>query len=75
MIRKLLKKICLKVKWNGKSTQTLFKTNIGTSQGNELSPILFTVSLEAALRTLELKVTAHINLDHSYTNHSHQQKW
>ena len=68
MIRKLLTNTCLKVRWNGKSTQTPFKTNIGIPQGDGLSPILFTIYLEAALRTFKFKVTNHIKLDHSYTN-------
>ena len=68
MIRKLLTNTCLKVRWNGKSTQTSFETNIGIPQGDGLSPILFTIYLEAALRTFKSKVTNHIKLDHSYTN-------
>ena len=68
MIKKLLENTCLKVSWNDKSTQTPFETNIGIPQGDGLSPILFTIYLEAALRTLKSKVTSHIKLDHSYTN-------
>ena len=68
MIRKLLTNYCLKVRWNGKSTQTPFEANIGILQGDGLSPILFTIYLEAALRTFKSKVTNHIKLDHSYTN-------
>ena len=68
MIRKLLTNTCLKVRWNGKSTQTPFETNIGIPQEDGLSPILFTINLEAALRTFKSKVTNHINLDHSYSN-------
>ena len=45
-----------------------FEINIGISQGNGLSSILFTIYLEAALRTSKSKVTNHIKLDHSYTN-------
>ena len=68
MIRKLLTNFCLKVRWNGKSTQTSFETNIGIPQGDGLTPILFTIYLEATLRTFKSKVTNHIKLDHSYTN-------
>ena len=68
MIRKLLTNTCLKVRWNGKNTQTPFETNIGISQGDGLLPILFTIYLEAALRNFKSKVTNHIKLDHSYTN-------
>ena len=50
------------------STQTPFETNIGIPRGNGPSHILFTVSLEAALRTFKSKVTNYIKLDHSYTN-------
>ena len=65
MIRKLLTNTCLKVRWNGKSTQTPFETNIGIPQGDGLLPILFTIYLEAALRTFKSKVANHIKLDHS----------
>ena len=58
----------MKVRWNGKSIQTPFETNIGIPQGDGLSPILFTIYLEAALRTFKSKVTNHIKLDHRYTN-------
>ena len=68
MIRKLLTNFCPKVRRNGKSTQTPFETNIGIPQGDGLSPILFTIYLEAALRTFKSKVTNHIKLDHNYTN-------
>ena len=68
IIRKLLTNTCLKVRWNGKSTQTPFETNIRIPQVDGLSPILFTIYLEAALRTFKSKVTNHIKLDHSYTN-------
>ena len=67
MIKKLLTNTCLKVRWNEKSTQTPFETNIGISQGDGLSHILFTY-LKAALRLFKSKVTNHIKLDHSYTN-------
>ena len=62
MTRKLLTNICLKVSWNGKSIQTPFETNIGIPQRDGLSPILFTIYLEAALRTFKSKVTNHIKL-------------
>ena len=68
MIKKLLTNTCLKVRWNGKSTQTPFETNIGIPQGDGLSPIFFTIYLEAALRTFKSKVTNYLKLDHSYTN-------
>ena len=68
MIRKLLTNTCLKVRWNHKNTQASFETNIGIPQGDGLSPILFTIYLEAALRTFKSKVTNYIKLDHSYTN-------
>ena len=38
MIRKLLTNTCLKVRWNGKSTQTSFETNIGIPQGDVSHP-------------------------------------
>ena len=68
MIRKFLRNTCLKIRWNGKSTQTPFETKIGIPQGDGLSPILFTIYLEAALCTFKSKITNHIKLDHSYTN-------
>ena len=68
MIKKLLTNTCFKVRWNGKSTQTPFETKIGILQGDGLSLILFTIYLEAALRTFKSKVTNHTKLDHSYTN-------
>ena len=68
MIRKLLTNTRLKVRWNGNSTQTFFETNIGILQGDGLSPILFTIYLEAALGTFKSKVKNHIKLDHSHTN-------
>ena len=68
MTRKLLTNTCLKVRWNGRSTQTPFETNIGIPQGDGLSPILFKIYLEAALRTFKSKVTNHMKLGHSYTN-------
>ena len=52
------------VKWIGRSTKPLLKL----PQGDKLSPILFTVYLEAALRIFMSKVTNHVKLNHSYTH-------
>ena len=65
MIKKLLTNICLKKRWSGKSTQTPFETNRGILQVDGLSPILFTVYLEAALLAFKSKITNNIKLDHS----------
>ncbi|GFR74767.1 endonuclease-reverse transcriptase [Elysia marginata] len=46
----LLSKTTLDVKINGTSTTQLFTTNVGTPQGDSLSPVLFIVYLENALR-------------------------
>ena len=59
MIRKLLTNTCSQVKLNGKSTQTPFETGIGIPQKDGVSPILFTIYLETALRNFSSKVTNH----------------
>ena len=51
LIRILLANTSVRVCFNGILTES-FTTNIGTPQGDGLSPILFAVYLEAALREL-----------------------
>ncbi|GFS02259.1 endonuclease-reverse transcriptase [Elysia marginata] len=46
----LLSKTTLDAKINGTNTTQLFTTNVGTPQGDSLSPVLFIVYLENALR-------------------------
>ncbi|GFS00036.1 endonuclease-reverse transcriptase [Elysia marginata] len=50
IVQFLLCKTTLDVKINGINTTQLFTTNVGTPQGDSLSPVLFIVYLENALR-------------------------
>ena len=50
IIRFLLSNTTISVKVNGSSKPLPFKSNIGVPQGDGLSPVLFTIYLEAALR-------------------------
>ncbi|GFR89314.1 retrovirus-related Pol polyprotein LINE-1 [Elysia marginata] len=50
IVQFLLSKTTLDVKINGTNTTQLFTTNVGTPQGDSLSPVLFIVYLENALR-------------------------
>ncbi|GFO45117.1 very-long-chain enoyl-coa reductase [Plakobranchus ocellatus] len=49
IIRFLLSETTIDVKINGANDPMPFTTNIGTTQGDSLSPVLFTVYLEHAL--------------------------
>lgn len=55
MIRVLLSNTSLKIRFNGIITDA-FNSNIGSPQGDALSPILFAIYLEYALRLLREKV-------------------
>jgi len=55
MIRLLLSNTSLKVRFNGIVTDA-FNSNIGSPQGDALSPILFAIYLEHALRLLRGQV-------------------
>ncbi|GFR69344.1 endonuclease-reverse transcriptase [Elysia marginata] len=57
IVQFLLSKTTLDVKINGTSTTQLFTTNVGTPQGDSLSPVLFIVYLENALRNARSKET------------------
>ncbi|GFS10574.1 very-long-chain enoyl-CoA reductase [Elysia marginata] len=50
IVQFLLSKTTLDVKINGTNTTQLFTTNVGTPQGDSLSPVLFIVYSENALR-------------------------
>ena len=50
MIRFLLSNTTINIKINGSTEKHPFKSNIGIPQGDGLSPVLFTIYLEAALR-------------------------
>ena len=50
IIRFLLSNTTINIKSNGASKQMPFKSNVRVLQGDGLSPMLFTVYLEAALR-------------------------
>ena len=52
MIRYLLSNTIVKPKINRASVETEFRSNIGTPQGDSISPILFTIYLEKALREI-----------------------
>lgn len=54
LIRALLVNTSLQVQFNGVMTEP-FVTNIGSPQGDALSPILFAIYLEAALRELRAR--------------------
>jgi hypothetical protein len=58
LIRVLLANTSLKVKVNGVDSDA-FKSNIGSPQGDALSPILFSIYLEHAVRKLQGKVGLH----------------
>ena len=50
LVRFLLSETWINTKVNGATTQTPFLSNIGTPQGDSLSPVLFVVYLEHALK-------------------------
>ena len=50
IIRFLLSNTTINIKINGATKQMPFNSNVGVPQGDGLSPVLFTVYLEAALR-------------------------
>lgn len=68
LIKLLLNKTSLQIK-SGKKIGSKFQTDIGVPQGDGLSPILFTILLDAALRKVEEKL-AHLRgrtVDHNYS--------
>ncbi|GFR64602.1 very-long-chain enoyl-CoA reductase [Elysia marginata] len=52
IIRYLLSNTELSIKLKGSSKRESFKSNIGTPQGDSLSPVLFIVYLEHALKNI-----------------------
>ncbi|GFR81412.1 very-long-chain enoyl-CoA reductase [Elysia marginata] len=52
IIQSLLSNTTLKVKISGANTEEPFLTNIGTPQGDSLSPVLFIIDLEQALKNV-----------------------
>ncbi|GFS21666.1 very-long-chain enoyl-CoA reductase [Elysia marginata] len=52
IIQCLLSETTLDVKVNGSTLETPFTTNIGTPQGDSLSPVLFIIYLENALKDI-----------------------
>ena len=64
MIQNLLKNTSLIVK-RGKSKGEKFETNIGVPQGDSLSPRLFTIYLDEALKELDAEIERN---DHQYNN-------
>ena len=62
IIRFLLSNTNINIKINGASKQMPFKSNIGVPQGDGLSPVLFTVYLEAALREVRKDLNKESNL-------------
>ena len=56
LIKLLLDKTSLQIK-GGKKIGSKFQTDIGVPQGDGLSPILFTILLDAAPRKMEEKMT------------------
>ena len=66
MIRFLLSNTTINIKVNGATEQHPFLSNIGIPQGDGLSPVLFIIYLEAALREVR-KRQAEINTpEHNY---------
>ena len=60
MIRYLLSNTNIKPRINRASIETKFETNIGTPQGDSISPVLFTIYLEKALREIRLELDKNI---------------
>ncbi|GFR85440.1 very-long-chain enoyl-CoA reductase [Elysia marginata] len=60
IVQFLLSKTTLDVKINGTNTTQLFTTNVGTPQGDSLSPVLFIVYLENALRNARSNETPQV---------------
>ena len=58
----------MKVRWNGKSTQTPFETNMDSSRRWTLTHSLHNLLKSSTACTFKSKVTNHIKLDYSYTN-------
>ena len=61
MIRYLLSNTIVKPKINRASVETEFRSNIGTPQGDSISPILFTIYLEKALR--EIRAVLEVDIE------------
>ena len=62
LIRVLLSNTTLRVSFNGVMTDP-FVSTIGSPQGDGLSPILFAIYLETALRALEQKTPSRPDVD------------
>ncbi|GFR66202.1 very-long-chain enoyl-CoA reductase [Elysia marginata] len=67
IVQFLLSKTTLDVKINGTNTTQLFTTNVGTPQGDSISPVLFVVYLENALRNARSNETPHQVLPNEIT--------
>jgi hypothetical protein len=66
LVEALLKDTTLTVRLEGKMSEP-FKTTIGTPQGDCLSPILFIVYLEAALRDIRAAAPTRLEADKKHT--------
>ena len=66
MIRFLISNTNINIKVNGATEKHPFRSNIGIPQGDGLSPVLFIIYLEAALREARQKLIGQHNLDHNY---------
>lgn len=66
IISVLLKETTLEIQWNGKCIGDYFETNIGTPQGDSLSPVLFIIYLEAAIQDFFKELNNEIDKDHNY---------
>lgn len=73
MIKLLLEKTELMLRWNN-AKSTPFETNLGIPQGDGLSPILFIVYLEWAIRDFLADLNKKVELDHTYAKEMENQE-